>query len=120
MSAGPDAATKSASLQSGADAASGWVRAYDRGVSVRIADDLRWVDVPDGAVVFDPGRGRFLDLSAGGAELWKRLAHGDQLDDLQRWLEHTVLPRKAPWIGTASGIDPGSDAHRAAGGRQYR
>jgi hypothetical protein len=41
-------------------------------------------------------------------------------EDLQRWLEHTVLPRKAPWIGSASGSDPGTDAHRAAGGRQYR
>ena len=41
-------------------------------------------------------------------------------DDLQRWLESTVLPRKAPWIGRASGSDPGTDAHRAAGGRQYR
>jgi EAL domain-containing protein (putative c-di-GMP-specific phosphodiesterase class I) len=41
-------------------------------------------------------------------------------DDLQRWLENTVLPRKAPWIGTASGSDPSVDAHRAAGGRQYR
>ena len=24
-------------------------------------------------------------------------------DDLQRWLEQTVLPRKAPWIGNAPG-----------------
>jgi predicted signal transduction protein with EAL and GGDEF domain len=23
-------------------------------------------------------------------------------DDLQRWLEQTVLPRKAPWIGVAA------------------
>jgi EAL domain-containing protein (putative c-di-GMP-specific phosphodiesterase class I) len=41
-------------------------------------------------------------------------------DELRRWLENTVLPRKAPWIGTASGSDAGGDAHRASGGRQYR
>jgi predicted signal transduction protein with EAL and GGDEF domain/DNA-binding response OmpR family regulator len=39
-------------------------------------------------------------------------------DTLERWLEQTVLPRKAPWIGQASELDFGSDAARAAGGRQ--
>ncbi len=37
-------------------------------------------------------------------------------DELQRWLEQTVLPRKAPWIGNA--LDAGQDdeaAHAAAG-----
>ncbi|MDP1650829.1 MAG: EAL domain-containing protein [Rubrivivax sp.] len=38
-------------------------------------------------------------------------------DELQRWLENTVLPRKAPWIGPAGGNEPGVDAARAAGGR---
>jgi predicted signal transduction protein with EAL and GGDEF domain len=32
---------------------------------------------------------------------------------LQDWLEQTVLPRKAPWIGKAS---ESADAARAAGG----
>jgi PAS domain S-box-containing protein len=31
-------------------------------------------------------------------------------DDLQRWLEQTVLPRKAPWIGSAAGMLEGDDA----------
>jgi len=35
-------------------------------------------------------------------------------DDLERWLEQTVLPRKAPWIGQAH--DAG-DGPRAVGGR---
>ena len=39
--------------------------------------------------------------------------------DLQRWLEQTVLPRKAPWIGTAIEHDPGDDGHRT-GVRPYR
>jgi EAL domain-containing protein (putative c-di-GMP-specific phosphodiesterase class I) len=41
-------------------------------------------------------------------------------DDLQRWLEHTVLPRKAAWIGSAVDSDTGEAATRTAGGRQYR
>jgi predicted signal transduction protein with EAL and GGDEF domain/DNA-binding response OmpR family regulator len=36
-------------------------------------------------------------------------------EDLERWLEQTVLPRKAPWIGQA-GMLEGGDA-RLAGGR---
>jgi len=40
-------------------------------------------------------------------------------EDLERWLEQTVLPRKAPWIGQASELDFGTDAARAAGGRLY-
>jgi hypothetical protein len=47
-------------------------------------------------------------------------------EELQRWLQNTVLPRKAPWIGAAA--DLGSSAEtsgppglsRAAGGRQKR
>ena len=39
--------------------------------------------------------------------------------DLQRWLEQTVLPRKAPWIGTAIEHDPGDDGLRS-GVRPYR
>ncbi|MEW6707441.1 MAG: EAL domain-containing protein [Pseudomonadota bacterium] len=35
-------------------------------------------------------------------------------EDLERWLEQTVLPRKAPWIGQASALE--GDA-RLAGGR---
>ncbi len=38
-------------------------------------------------------------------------------DELQHWLENTVLPRKAPWIGPASDKDPEVDAARVAGGR---
>ncbi|HLL10683.1 MAG TPA: EAL domain-containing protein [Rubrivivax sp.] len=47
-------------------------------------------------------------------------------EELQRWLENTVLPRKAPWIGAAADLDsapdlPGSPgAPRAAGGRPQR
>ncbi len=37
-------------------------------------------------------------------------------DDLERWLQQTVLPRKAPWIGQANALD-GGDAARLAGGR---
>ncbi len=40
-------------------------------------------------------------------------------EDLQRWLEQTVLPRRAPWIPTAA--DSGVDATAAVGGvRQIR
>ena len=47
-------------------------------------------------------------------------------EELQRWLENTVLPRKAPWIGAAADMDNGPDqpgalgVPRAAGGRQQR
>ena len=41
-------------------------------------------------------------------------------DELQRWLETTVLPRKAPWIGPAVEPEAGGDATRAAGARPYR
>jgi hypothetical protein len=34
-------------------------------------------------------------------------------DELQRWLEQTVLPRKAPWIGSAD--DPANSAAPPAG-----
>jgi predicted signal transduction protein with EAL and GGDEF domain/FixJ family two-component response regulator len=40
-------------------------------------------------------------------------------EDLEAWLQQTVLPRKAPWIGQASELDFGTDAARAAGGRLY-
>jgi predicted signal transduction protein with EAL and GGDEF domain/DNA-binding response OmpR family regulator len=38
-------------------------------------------------------------------------------DDLERWREQTVLPRKAPWIGQATEMEFGADAARVAGGR---
>ena len=42
-------------------------------------------------------------------------------DDLQRWLEQTVLPRKAPWIGAAVDNTGGADeSPRAAGARPKR
>ena len=41
-------------------------------------------------------------------------------DDLQVWLEQTVLPRKAPWIGAANEGDPLGEGPRAAGGRPAR
>ncbi len=43
-------------------------------------------------------------------------------DELQRWLENTVLPRKAPWIGAASDADTAdpTGVARSAGGRQQR
>ena len=49
-------------------------------------------------------------------------SRGVPADELQRWLEQTVLPRKAPWIGAASAIelDPGEVAALAAGGRRFR
>jgi EAL domain-containing protein (putative c-di-GMP-specific phosphodiesterase class I) len=34
--------------------------------------------------------------------------------DLQHWLEQTVLPRKAPWIGVAAAVDPHLDPLRSA------
>ena len=43
-------------------------------------------------------------------------------DELQRWLEQTVLPRKAPWIGNAQpkrGDDDGEPGTQAAGRRQH-
>ena len=39
--------------------------------------------------------------------------------DLELWLEQTVLPRKAPWIGQASALEFGTDANRASAGRLY-
>ncbi len=41
-------------------------------------------------------------------------------DDLQRWLEQTVLPRKAPWIGATVDSEYGEDLARVAGGRPFR
>ena len=41
-------------------------------------------------------------------------------DELQRWLEQTVLPRKAPWIGAAFDPEPVDEVLRAAGARPYR
>ncbi len=40
-------------------------------------------------------------------------------DDLERWLQQTVLPRKAPWIGQADALEFGAGSSRSAGGRQY-
>ncbi len=37
-------------------------------------------------------------------------------DELQRWLENTVLPRKAPWIGAAMEGEAPAGAGRAAAG----
>jgi predicted signal transduction protein with EAL and GGDEF domain/DNA-binding NarL/FixJ family response regulator len=39
-------------------------------------------------------------------------------DDLERWLQQTVLPRKAPWIGQADELELGGGV-RAAGGRSF-
>jgi PAS domain S-box-containing protein len=41
-------------------------------------------------------------------------------EELQRWLEQTVLPRKAPWIGTAIEGVHVDDGARAVAGRTYR
>jgi PAS domain S-box-containing protein len=41
-------------------------------------------------------------------------------DELQRWLETTVLPRKAPWIATAIESEAAPEPLRAAGIRPYR
>jgi hypothetical protein len=40
--------------------------------------------------------------------------------DLQTWLEQTVLPRKAAWIGAASDADQVEDSLRASGARPFR
>jgi len=40
-------------------------------------------------------------------------------EELQRWLEQTVLPRKAPWIGAAGEQAFGEDL-RSAGARPFR
>jgi PAS domain S-box-containing protein len=49
-------------------------------------------------------------------------SRGVPADELQLWLEHTVLPRKAPWIGAAAVIEPepADLAALAAGGRRFR
>ena len=47
-------------------------------------------------------------------------SRGVMPDELQRWLEQTVLPRKAPWIGSADGAEPSGAAARAVGGRPPR
>ncbi len=41
-------------------------------------------------------------------------------DELQRWLEHTLLPRKAPWIGAAADADAAATTRGggATGARQ--
>ncbi|MDP1900662.1 MAG: EAL domain-containing protein [Rubrivivax sp.] len=41
-------------------------------------------------------------------------------DELQRWLEQTLLPRRAPWIGTAVESAAVEEGVRAVGGRPYR
>ena len=41
-------------------------------------------------------------------------------EDVEQWLQQTVLPRKAPWIGQASPIDYGGDLLRATAGRPLR
>jgi predicted signal transduction protein with EAL and GGDEF domain/DNA-binding response OmpR family regulator len=41
-------------------------------------------------------------------------------NDLQEWLERTVLPRKAPWIASAIDGDGGEDLGRSAGARLLR
>ena len=41
-------------------------------------------------------------------------------DDLQRWLEQTVLPRKAPWIGNAAEGEGADEFGRAVGGIRPR
>jgi EAL domain-containing protein (putative c-di-GMP-specific phosphodiesterase class I) len=40
-------------------------------------------------------------------------------DDLELWLQQTVLPRRAPWIGQANELEFGGPPPRAAGGRLY-
>jgi predicted signal transduction protein with EAL and GGDEF domain len=37
-------------------------------------------------------------------------------DELERWLQHTVLPRKAPWIGQASALEFSGESPRAVAG----
>ena len=39
-------------------------------------------------------------------------------DDIETWLQQTVLPRKAPWIGQATSLERGATGV-AAGGRPY-
>ena len=38
-------------------------------------------------------------------------------DDLERWLQQTVLPRKAPWIGQANALESAADSARLVSGR---
>jgi len=40
-------------------------------------------------------------------------------DDLELWLQNTVLPRRAPWIGQAAELELGTLPVRAAGSRAY-
>jgi hypothetical protein len=39
-------------------------------------------------------------------------------EDIERWLQQTVLPKKAPWIGQASAGDP--DPPRVVRARESR
>jgi sensor c-di-GMP phosphodiesterase-like protein len=41
-------------------------------------------------------------------------------DELQGWLDNTVLPRKAPWIGVAAEIEASQNPARAAKARIHR
>jgi hypothetical protein len=41
-------------------------------------------------------------------------------DDLRHWLEHTVLPRKAAWIGLATDGDGSFDDAGGQGFRRFR
>ena len=40
-------------------------------------------------------------------------------DDLERWLQQTVLPRRAPWIGQAGELEFDGPAPRVAGARPF-
>jgi predicted signal transduction protein with EAL and GGDEF domain/FixJ family two-component response regulator len=46
--------------------------------------------------------------------------HAVPPDELQLWLETTVLPRKAPWIGSAEEVETTAELARAAGARPFR
>ena len=71
---------------------------YDEPVPLRIATDVRWIDVDEGAVLFEPSKGQFFDLDVLGAALWSLLiAAGFDLDQVVQWIveESALTPDEA-------------------------
>ena len=77
------------------------------------------IEIRDVSKIYERGRQKVEVLHRLGCGVMQGFLFSRPIapDDLERWLEQTVLPRKAPWIGQASDLDFGTDAARAAGGR---
>jgi Coenzyme PQQ synthesis protein D (PqqD) len=53
-------------------------------VACRVADGVRWVEVDDGVVIFNPETATFIDLDEQGAELWLTMSESG-------WDDHTLV-----------------------------